>query len=472
MANPNRGRKRMVPDTTAHRRKPRADRPLDQMDRSALDIEEVDFAELDDGTLLELIEDPKDLSRTLLAVCENRIVHQTDKFEHNGRTFLPLRREETFLKHIRLPSGTRPYGSVRSLLHRLIDLVHRCAQIPELYDVIVASFVLSTWIVDRLAVAPYLLVVGLPQSGKTTLMQVLRLVCRRAILTADISSAAFYRACVRFTPTLLIDETGTPGNNRFLRHLLRIGSTRDVVTMRKNQTFSAYGAKVISWPEPPDDPALMTRCILIPMSETRRSDLVNPTDTRIEKLAADLRMELLQLRFDIYNSVRPPIIPGVEALRPRVRDLLGCLAAACADDSKLCEMLHTLFKLQNIVAQQPLTPPQNAVLRALFKVVHDQPASGYWRHADVTSAVAVYLQEAGEGFPLHPRKVGTILTSLGFVYRERRKNGWILYLSRSDQKRIHELAERYGIDRPVPGCPVLPREDCALCRETDGNMKT
>lgn len=46
------------------------------------------------------------------------------------------------------------------------------------------------------------------------MLKILRLLCRRSLLTADVSSAAFYRACGRLIPTLLIDETATAGTSR------------------------------------------------------------------------------------------------------------------------------------------------------------------------------------------------------------------------------------------------------------------
>jgi hypothetical protein len=119
-----------------------------------------------------------------------------------------------------------------------------------------------------------------PCPGRTTRFgQVdgaLSLICRRSLLTADISSAAFYQVCDQLTPTLLIDETATAGNRRSLFHLLRTGTSRDAVALRKNQSFHAFGAKVVAWLELPHDAALNSRCVIITLNETRRTDLLRP----------------------------------------------------------------------------------------------------------------------------------------------------------------------------------------------------
>ncbi len=170
-----------------------------------------------------------------------------------------------------------PYGSVQELLRCLESFISRWVAIDEKYVSVLADFVLCTWFVDCFSVAPYFSVVGLPQSGKTTLLKVLSLVCRRSLLLADITTASFYRVCARFMPTMLIDETATVVNERALRHLLRTGTTRDLVAMRQNHTLHSYGAKVISWLDPPNDSALNSTA------------LARTEEPGVQQLAADLQ---------------------------------------------------------------------------------------------------------------------------------------------------------------------------------------
>jgi hypothetical protein len=238
---------------------------------------ETDFAELKDGTLVEIVEDSENPYRTLLAVWKGSDVRYLTQLEDGAHVLVPLQRKKSqIFDRLRLPTHARPYDSVQTLLVRLERLISRCISVDSTYVQVLADFVLSTWVVDRLPVAPYLSVVGLPQSGKTTLLKVLGLLCRRALLVADITSASLYRASARFTPTLLIDEAGSVRNNHALRHMLRSGTTSDVISVLGNQTFHSFGAKVISWLEPPDDTALNSRCVFISIFETTRTDLARP----------------------------------------------------------------------------------------------------------------------------------------------------------------------------------------------------
>ncbi len=426
---------------------------------------EIDFAELSDGSLVELVEDPKDPTRTLLVVWKDGHLQYWDRLEHSGKVLLPLQRKGEILRRVRLPREAKPYQSVKVLLAEVEGLTSRCVVLPDYYVRALANFVLSTWLVDRLPVAPYISLVGLPQSGKTTLLKVLSLVCRRPLLTADITSAAFYEACARLTPTFLIDETGSHGSNSALRHLLRMGTTRDVVAMRKNQTFHAYGAKVICWLEPPDDMALNSRCILISMTEANDPNLIKPNDPGLEQEAAELQAQLLQFRFDHYKTLQIPTIAGAEALRPRTRDLLACLTAPCVEDEERCTFLLQFFRWQAASTVEPLSPPQSAVLGALFSLAHRRPDDAVVLVADLTCMVNQLLERAYERIRLYPRKVGAVLTSLGFTSRQRTNLGWTVWLDRSERQRVHELAQAHGVEGYKLDLPIPP-EECPLCKET------
>jgi hypothetical protein len=317
-----------------------------------------------------------------------------------------------------------------------------------------------------LQVAPYLELVGLPRSGKTTLLQVLNLLCRRPFLTADVTSAAFYDVYERLTPTLLVDEILTTTNRRALFHLLKTGSTRGSVTLRKGRSLKAFGPKVISCTEMPKDAGVNTRCVIISMQETARTDLAKPSDKKILDYADVLQRQLLQYRLENYKSLRLPKMKGDERLHSRTRDLYQALALPLGSNADMCECLVQLFETQQEIHREPLSPPTAAVLRLFYEYIHSHPKDGKCAQKELTEAVNLNLAGLQETFRLNPHEVGRALTSLGLTNRKRTNAGFIVYLDLWTRERIHKLAHDHGIDQEAAFCGGTFGKDCDLCKNT------
>ncbi len=87
---------------------------------------EVDFAELEDGTLLEMIENPQDATKSLLAIWNNGQVRYAEKLEHCHQVLVPIPRDAGMIRHVRLATGSQPYESAEALLkeHHMLPSLH------------------------------------------------------------------------------------------------------------------------------------------------------------------------------------------------------------------------------------------------------------------------------------------------------------------------------------------------------------
>jgi hypothetical protein len=357
-------------------------------------------------------------------------------------------------------------------LNPIRSIFSQCLDLDDDDTILLAHFVLSTWFIDQMPVAPYVALVGLPRSGKSTALSLLRLLCRRALLTTDITSAAFYRVCDRLTPTLLLDETGTAGEQRALFHLLRTGTTRDTVAIRKHESFRSFGAKAVSWIELPNDAALNSRCLLIPMHESHRTDLKRPWAPEVVQAADDIQKQLLYLRLEKYKQLVPPKVSGDGRLHSRARDLYQALSLPTGEDKATCERLLAIFEDQERSNREPLTTNQAAVLRYLFAAVHRMPdkrlpEKSRYAVSDLTNGVNSLLRAEREPIRLKPREVGSVLSSLGLTNRKRTNYGWTVPMDRKLQKQIHELITAYGIDNQTCLPADQVRGQCDLCEIED-----
>lgn len=359
---------------------------------------------------------------------------------------------------MRFSRGAKPYESANSLLVDLVAIITECLDLSTNQAILLACFILSTWFPEKLPIAPCVAFVGLPRSGETTALRLLDLLCRRSLLTSDVTSASFYEAFNRVTPTILIYETATAGDRRALFHLLRVGSTKGSVAIRKNKAYSAYGPKVVCWTELPSDAALNSRCIIIPLQETDRRNLLRPTDPRMLVRADYVRQMLQQYRFENFNQLSLARVPGDEFLNSRSRDLYEALALPIADPDTR-EFLAYQFQLQQNFNREPLPPVHLALLRALALYIHENLTDATWSNMALTGVVNLELKYDREYFHASPHQIGHVLTSFGLTERKRTNLGWVLLLSRDTRERIHKLIRRYGVEID----DSVNREGCDFC---------
>jgi hypothetical protein len=124
---------------------------------------------------------------------------------------------------------------------------------------------------------------------------------------------------------------------------------------------------------------------------------------------------------------------------------------------------------QHDLQRQPLAPNQTAVLETLFEQIHVHPDQGTFAIRDLANAVNLNLKRTGECFRLNPRGVGAVLTTLGFLNRDRTNSGWVVWLDRGARKRIHELISLYGVDGLAPVLSAKkPWKVCDFCKGQDG----
>jgi hypothetical protein len=356
-------------------------------------------------------------------------------------------------------------------LARTLAKFNRCVvDVPGEYAILLSAFVLYTWVADRLPTAVYLSVIGLPQAGKSTLLELLSLVCRRALLVNDISQAAAYQVCSNFSPTLIIDEVDWHSSTTMssFRQLLRAGTSPSLRALRVRQSGCSFGPKVFGSLEASSDSALNSRCIQLVMAETNKSGLFKPAHPTVVKVASELRQRLLRFRFDFYKSIRPASVKGAEDLRPRSRDLLCSLAAPLVESQPWTRFLLAYMKENHDpVTRESLEPRFEALHAALWETVHQEPPFSNVRiggQMSLSTATNDILLQSGERLTVTDKGVGRMLSSMGFRSTQRTKTGWILWLDSSTRERCHQLLETHG-NRHVPDWDfMLHSATCPSCK--------
>jgi hypothetical protein len=192
-----------------------------------------------------------------------------------------------------------------------------------------ALWALHTYLIDVLQLSPILGVTS-PQKrcGKSTLLDVLRALVRRAVGASNISAAALFRTVEAWTPTLLIDEADTfLAEREELRGILNAGHTRSTAQVvrtvgddhepRVFGTFCAKGLAAIG--ELPG--TIEDRAIMIRMQRRAPGEHVERLRRdRIDRELEALRRKAARWAADRATAIRDaePDVP--EALNDRAAD--------------------------------------------------------------------------------------------------------------------------------------------------------
>ncbi len=97
------------------------------------------------------------------------------QFVANDETLVPLRLDPTILRSMHLPSGVADYGSTRKLFTEISDLILRVTGMGDSVALPLTFFVLATWMVDRLPIAPFVWIVAPPNVASAPIVRLLGL---------------------------------------------------------------------------------------------------------------------------------------------------------------------------------------------------------------------------------------------------------------------------------------------------------
>jgi len=417
--------------------------PPDCLDQSVT----TDFETLPDDSFLELV-------TTGAPSHELRLLHWsrsgfdiTNRLHFGGKGFVPPQWNRTLLGAIRMPTGVRPSGDARMLFSRISEILRAFVDLPEEMLVRVVVYILATWFPESLEVAPLLWITGPPTSGKTTLLRLLHCLCRRPILVTDVRPAALY-SLPALKATLLIDEfdLGSSGADQHLLRLIRAGSTPGIHVPRNGQVHDLFCPKAVASPLWPDDGAVASRAIFIAMLPTRRS--LPAFDPRLVRDEVDaLQAELLDFRLRNFHSVKPPQLAAVSELNSRTLQIARSLAAPLQSDKFLeAKLISSLCQQDQEADAVRHEQPEWLVVEALFRLAHEKPFGELFVQ-QIASRVNDILAERGDDRRFKPRRVGSILRSLG-IHTERLGSwGRGIYISPLHQRHVHGLAQSFGITR-------------------------
>jgi putative DNA primase/helicase len=308
------------------------------------------------------------------------------------------------------------------LLNAIRAAFERHVVLPRHASVALALWVLHTYVFDCFNITPRLGIASPERRcGKTTLLDILRLLVAKPLSASNITSAAVFRTIEMARPTLLVDEADTfLRENEELRGVLNSGHARNGSVVRtvgdehEPRQFSTFAptalASIGGLPS-----TLQDRSIEIPMKRRLPSEtIINLRDADLASWDA-LRRKAVRWAPDhkgALTEARPLIPPklndraadnwwGLLAIAEAVggdwpnlaREAARVLAYAKPDDSKAVMLLHDIRAISGRAPGAPLLTAD--LLRELI-AMEGRPWAEWWH-----------------GKPLTPRNLADLLARFG-----------------------------------------------------------
>jgi hypothetical protein len=393
-------------------------------------------------TLIELVRDEPTGEVSLLAWDGSRSL-VARHVEFDGKIYSPPDGDDIVLAAIRLPKRVTPYGSTRELFDSLRRLITKFSDLSEQSVVQIVHFVFATWLADRLPIAPFLSIVAAPTASNQLLLQLLSLLCRRALLLTAERPAGLWGLPMYLKPTLLLDfaELNSP-----VQTFLRASNSHGVHVYRGRQVSDLFCAKAVCSVQPLRDPFLARFALQISLGPTGRT-IADLDEVESKEIADEYQAELLMYRLKNYHDVKLPNC-DVSGLTAPTQTLARSLAACIVGDDTLRAAVVPLLSDQDrAMRAEHLTGWEFLAVRHLFDCRH--AGIEEVRVTEICEYVNGILAERGDHLRISPETMGWKLKALGFHTQAIGNIGKGLLLCNEVSDRVHQLMKGYQVPRKM-----------------------
>ena len=202
-----------------------------------------------------------------------------------------------------------------ALLRQLMDCLKRYVVMTEDQTLVVALWIIFTWLHGKIAVHSPLLLVTSPQanSGKSTLLGVISFLACRALQSVSISGPALFRSIEKWQPTFVIDEADTVlVHNEDLKEVVNSGWTRGQCVIRcdpdthEPRPYSTFAPKAIGMKGRKLPDTTLSRAIIVAIKRKRPDEITKDFDHLDTEDFGRLRQQIARWVRDNTDSLAAP----------------------------------------------------------------------------------------------------------------------------------------------------------------------
>jgi hypothetical protein len=409
-----------------------------------------------DGTILETIYDPAK-EETGFVVAQNRRISKTDRFEYNGKAFIPPEPTNTLIERrfVKLPSCVdQNFGDEKHLIKEIQSFIHTYVQISAEFEKIATFYVLLSWTYDAFQELSYLRVLGDFGSGKSRFLKVVGSLCYKSVfLSGAASISASFRIINEVKGTFVLDEADwrfSDTTSEIIK-ILNQGFSKGVPVLRsepKNKNsksfepvaFDVFCPKIIATRRSFTDEALESRCLTAPMETLTRDDIKENLDEKFEREALWIRNKLLGFRLKKMSEGIPfTCLPAIK-IEPRMRQIITPLYSIVQSFEARQEILQFIKNQQQGLTDDRYNSFEGELLRVYIDLLaeNEQPLI-----KEITDS---YNENYAGNYLVKPKKVGAVFDQIFHFQKNRISGGYCIERSEHNEKRLNMLKKKYGLE--------------------------
>ena len=405
----------------------------------------------DDGTILELVDDPRQRSGLGLLKWNGCKSVLSPEVAHQGRTYVPLTLDPTVRRALRLASHASSFGSPETLFQELVALAGEYTDLAEPFRQQLVAIVFASWLADCLPTPINVSLWSPAAVDGARVLLLLSCLCRLALTLAGADAADLKALPDQLPATLLVLR---PASSRRTRELLTTSGWRGFHSGRSGRLVETLGAKVFSADVPLGNRTLGP-IMEIPVAPSRRP-LPTLDAKRQRAIAEEFQPKLLQYRLARCGTARTAKSDKVPS-GISTSELVSELRAYFSDAPQLIERLSGLIEAEQNWDDARRGDPRMALLEVLLARCHEE-GRPVLHVAEIAANVNAALFAASEPLTLSARLVGSLLKSVGLPTHRLGQSGRGIKLDLATRRAIHRLAGLYN----VPSAR-RPFRDCAEC---------
>jgi hypothetical protein len=393
-------------------------------------------------------------TRPDLLIWNGSRVHIAPRLKHGDLTYEAPELSPSLYSAICLPKRPRNYGSVRALSTRISSLFKDSFCLHDRDSWLLACFCLSSWLADRLSTAPSLVISGSDRERGIEMFRLLKCMCRRPLMLAELTRASLRSLPMHLSPTLLINARELKPN---IQHLLWASHYRGLQLPGNRGTFvDLYGPKAILLDTEfagDDFGEESIRIFLEPSPQFSGFD-----DSLRDRTAARLQAELLMYRLkNCVDSQHTQV--DVSHFTSTTRRLAHALAGCFPSDPDLARETVQQLRLQDDeIRARRFLDVRFAIIEILLAETHSRKRSRL-AVGCLAQDVNALLRSRGEIRQFSSEEIGWRLKALN-IRRHTDGTGRYIGLDTDTSRLVHRLARAYDLlsSRGVGQCSACASE--------------